>query len=81
MFPKRKCNNTTLLKKGLGQETINSLILFSKINLIPLNRLNAQIKLTEVWKALHSNKISLNFELRTQDPNLLSSRSSLHNII
>ena len=49
--------------------------LITNLNMLSVNRMNAQIKLTEVWKALHFQNNPLNITLPIMDPNERNSRS------
>ena len=49
--------------------------LITNLNMLSVNRMNAQIKLTEVWKAINLKSTPLNITLPSVDQNSKSSRS------
>ena len=49
--------------------------MITNLKMLSVNRMNAQIKLTEVWKAIHIKNNPLNIALPTVNPNDRSSRS------
>ena len=57
-------------------DRINTETLLSNVNMLSVNRMNAQVKLTEVWKALNNKDIPLNLNLPSIDPELRVSRSA-----
>ena len=65
----RFLNNKTI------SDRINTDTLLTNINLLSVNRMNAQIKLTEVWKASHNKNSPLNIEMPIINPEHRSARS------
>ena len=57
-------------------DKISTETLMLNVKMLSVNRMNAQIKLTEVWKALNLMDTPLNIKLPTLDPNNRGSRSS-----
>ena len=47
--------------------------------MLSVNRMNAQIKLTEVWKKLNQNQSPLNFNMTVSNPEARESRSVANN--
>ena len=58
-------------------DRINTDTLLDNVKMLSVNRINAQIKLTEGWKTLNSDDNNLNITLPQVDPNERSSRSIL----
>ena len=57
-------------------DRIQTETLIKQVNMLSVNRMNAQIKLTEVWKAINIKNSPLNISLPPVDPNARGSRSS-----
>ena len=55
----RFLNNSKISDKISNKE------IFSKSNMLSVNQLNCQIKLTEVWKSLHNQNYPLQWDLKT----------------
>ena len=49
--------------------------LLTNVNVLSVNQMNAQIKLTEVWKALHNKNSPLNIKIPIFNPEHQSARS------
>ena len=64
-------NNLTI-----SSETVYTETLIKEVNMLSVNRMNAHIKLTEVWKAIHIKNSPLNISLPTVDSNARGSRST-----
>ena len=56
-------------------DRINTDTLLDNVKMLSVNRINAQIKLTEGWKTLNSDDNNLNITLPQVDPTERSSRS------
>ena len=57
-------------------DKIQTETLIKEVNMLSVNRMNAQIKLTEVWKALNIQNSPLNISLPLLDINARGSRST-----
>ena len=56
-----------LLNKVKRKDQVNTEILLTQVNMLSVNRINAQVKFLEVWKALNLSKNPLNIELPIQE--------------
>ena len=57
-------------------DKIKTETLITNVNMLSVNRMNAQIKLTEIWKAINLSGTPLNISVPTNDPNARGSRST-----
>ena len=64
------------LNKKRISDKVKTEILITNLNMLSVNRMNAQIKLTEVWKALNFKNTPLNISLPIVDSSKRSSRST-----
>ena len=62
-------------------DKISTDTLISNINMTSVNRMNAQIKLTETWKAIKTEKCPLNIKVPTIDQNKRVARSSANGML
>ena len=49
------------------KDQVNTETLLKQVNMLSVNKINAQVKLMEVWKAIYLSKSPLNIELPIQD--------------
>ena len=67
-----------LLNNAKLSDHINNVTLFSNLNMLSVNQLNAQIKSIEVWKALNNSKNIININLPEIKENERISRNKVN---
>ena len=79
----QKCLNKLLrlLNNSRISDKISTKSLLSKFNLLSVNQMNAQIKLTEIWKSVYVNNYSIKTSMLQRGSDAVNTRAMSHGVL